>query len=64
MTYGRVNDANHEQAPDGAVVSHSAELVRGDFFAHKQRPPHPPFGHLLPKGRRNRRALQFIGTRP
>jgi hypothetical protein len=30
MTYGRVHFANHEQMPDGAVVSHSAELVRGD----------------------------------
>ena len=31
MTYGRVHYANHEQTANGAAVSHSAELVRGDF---------------------------------
>jgi hypothetical protein len=52
MTYGRVLSAHHNSALDGAAISHSAELVRGDGFARKRRPPHPPFGHLLPKGRR------------
>ena len=37
---------------DGAAVSHSAELVRGELMGAARRPPHPPFGHLLPKGRR------------
>ena len=31
MTYSRVRGALDLQAPDGAAVSHSAELVRGDF---------------------------------
>jgi hypothetical protein len=34
MTYGRVRLVNHKQALDGAAVSHSAELVRGDFLLH------------------------------
>jgi hypothetical protein len=33
MTYGRVALSNHAHDPDGAIVSHSAELVRGDFVA-------------------------------
>jgi hypothetical protein len=32
MTYGGELFARHGQAPDGAVASHSAELVRGDLF--------------------------------
>jgi hypothetical protein len=31
MTYGRAHYANHDQTSDGAAVSHSAELVRGEF---------------------------------
>jgi hypothetical protein len=31
MTYGRVLFAKQTRILDGAVVSHSAELVRGDF---------------------------------
>jgi len=34
----------------GEAASHSAELVRGYYVT--RRPPHPPFGHLLPRGRR------------
>ena len=30
MTYGRDHLARHMPALDGAVVSHSAELVRGE----------------------------------
>jgi hypothetical protein len=52
MTYGRVLFASHTRAVTGAAVSHLAELVRGEFVETKRRPPHPPFGHLLPKGRR------------
>ena len=52
MTYGRALWLAQTQSRGGAVVSHSAELVRGDFVT--ERPPHPPFGHLLPKGRRDR----------
>ena len=38
MTYGRVLLADHEHALNGAAVSHSAELVRGDFFAKMEGP--------------------------
>ncbi len=31
MTYGRVHLDNHAHALDGAAVSHSAELVRGEL---------------------------------
>jgi len=41
---------HHKLDLDGASVSHSAELVRGDSVARTGKPPHPPFGHLLPKG--------------
>ena len=39
MTYGRVHNGYHSHSRNGAVVSHSAELVRGDFciFAWRQR---------------------------
>jgi hypothetical protein len=30
MTYGRVRFATHQDTFDGAAVSHSAELVRGE----------------------------------
>jgi hypothetical protein len=62
MTYGRVHLRSREFGVDGAAVSHSAELVRGEFFTDKGRPPHPPFGHLLPKGRRDFAA--FTGDSP
>ena len=32
MTYGRELSANRKRALDGAVASHSAELVRGDLL--------------------------------
>ena len=48
MTYGRSCLRQFLVRRETAAVSHLAELVRGDFFA--QRPPHPAFGHLLPKG--------------
>src|SRR5436853_3442728 len=53
MTYGRVRYVTASGPFESAAVSHSAELVRGDFFRGPERPPHPPFGHLLPKGRRD-----------
>jgi hypothetical protein len=55
MTYGRVYGARYEPHVDGAAVSHLAELVRGDFNIAQVRPPHPAFGYLLPKGRRDMR---------
>ena len=56
MTYGCVAHSNHMQNFDGAAISHLAELVRGNFLRGHKRPPHPPFGHLLPKGRRASRS--------
>jgi hypothetical protein len=53
MTYGRVLFARYGLKLDGAAVSHSAELVRGDFAAREPKAPSSgPSGHLLPKGRR------------
>jgi len=41
MTYGRVRDPDREHVGHGAAVSHTAELVRGNFV-RCERPPHPP----------------------
>jgi hypothetical protein len=38
MTYGRVRFADREHTRRGAVVSHSAELVRGNFFLSLEGP--------------------------
>jgi hypothetical protein len=35
MTYGRALLARHKLALEGAAVSHSAELVRGDSLARR-----------------------------
>jgi hypothetical protein len=49
MTYGRVRLANNKHDVRGAVVSHLAELVRGDFAARELKAPSSaPTGHLLP----------------
>jgi hypothetical protein len=67
MTYGRVLFADYKNNVQGAVVSHSAELVRGDFPSSAKRPPHSPVvsktrlrhdGHLLPEGRRTHRPFR------
>jgi hypothetical protein len=51
MTYGRVHYANHEQMPNDAVVSHSAELVRGDSsFRLGEGPLIRPSGTFSPRG--------------
>ena len=51
MAYGRVHRTQHVCTLDGAPVSHSAELVRGDSFAREMRPPHPPLrGTFSPRG--------------
>src|SRR4051794_34884639 len=39
MTYGRVYSANHRQKLDCAVVSHLAELVRGNFVLRDRKAP-------------------------
>ena len=33
MTYGRERFEGHALIPEGAAVSHLAELVRGDFLS-------------------------------
>ena len=48
MTYGRVRNANHKHTLRGAVVSHSAELVRGHFLANKKGPLIRPSGTFSP----------------
>ncbi len=50
MTYGRIHCADHTQSLDGAVVSHSAELVRGNSIRGSEAPPHPAFGPFSPRG--------------
>ena len=61
MTCSRAHCRTGRHDLDGAVASHSAELVRGEVLLGGERPPHPPVspkaslrldGHLLPKGRR------------
>ena len=53
MAYGCGALPIHVHSPAGAVVSHVAELVRGDLVADEQKAPSSgPSGHLLPKGRR------------
>jgi hypothetical protein len=43
MTYGRVRVEKSGRALDGATVSHSAELARGDFvLLPLEGPPNPP----------------------
>jgi hypothetical protein len=42
MTYGRVECPSTSDDIDGAAVSHSAELVRGDFLRCAAKAPHPP----------------------
>ena len=58
MTCDRVRVAGRMHIGPGAIVSHSAELVRGDLPVSQQKAPSSgPSGHLLPKGRRVIAAL-------
>ena len=60
MTYDRVLFAQHERNLNGGVVSHLAELVRGDFLSCREGPLIRPFRHLLPKGRKDPRPALEI----
>jgi protein ImuB len=51
MTYGREPRAAQEQDGNGAAVSHSAELVRGESIHDLERPPHPPLRAHSPSPR-------------
>ena len=59
MTYGRVHIINHKRIVSGAAVSHSAELVRGDFFDGQGRegPLIRPSGTFSPRGEGIQRLL-------
>jgi hypothetical protein len=48
MTYGRVALATYTHAVAGAAVSHSAELVRGNYLG--EGPLIRPFGPPSPQG--------------
>jgi hypothetical protein len=50
MTYGRAHGPQGNLALDGAAVSHSAELVRGNFLAKKEGPLIRPSGTFSPRG--------------
>jgi hypothetical protein len=51
MTYGRVRVEKSGRALDGATVSHSAELARGDFvLLPLEGPLIRPFGAPSPQG--------------
>ena len=50
MTFGRGHIASHTCYLDGAAVSHSAELVRGDSLAKKKGPLIRPSGTFSPRG--------------
>jgi hypothetical protein len=50
MTYGRAQGANHKRALGGAVVSHSAELVRGEFLFRNEGPLIRPSATFSPRG--------------
>ena len=52
MSYGRARNEWHGRNFNGATVTHSAELVRGNYLATMKAPSSGPSGHLLPKGRR------------
>jgi hypothetical protein len=58
MTYGRDRFATHKHALRGAVVSHSAELVRGDSLAKKKGPLIRPSGTISPRGEGFSRTLR------
>ena len=58
MTYGRVWIAGPKRTLHGAVVSHSAELVRGDSLAKKKGPLIRPSGTFSPRGEGFSRTLR------
>ncbi len=62
MAYERGQARGNRLAVADAVVSHLAELVRGDFLIEREGPLIHPFGHLLPKGRRDTRRAHSSPT--
>jgi hypothetical protein len=60
MTYGRGLLVSHTSDLDGAVVSHLAELVRGDFLAKKEGPLIRPSAPSPQGEKDHRRRRSFI----
>jgi hypothetical protein len=61
MTYGRVRLASGMQSPNGAPVSHSAELVRGEL-GPRQGPLIRPSGTFSPRGEGGARLRGAAGN--
>ncbi len=57
MTYGCVLRPNRVHTAASAAVSHSAELVRGDFLVRTEGPLIRPFGPPSPQGEKGRRGF-------
>ena len=57
MTYGCVAQLSHLEALEGAGVSHSAELVRGDCSGGEEGPLIRPFGPPSPQGEKGFRVF-------
>jgi hypothetical protein len=60
MTYGRVRLANRMHNTESADVSHSAELVRGDFSYGAQGPLIRPFGAPSPQGEKGHDVFRGV----
>jgi hypothetical protein len=59
MTYGCVGHVQHAHHFDGAAVSHSAELVRGNFISDEG-PLIRSFGPPSPQGEKGIRRVGLI----
>jgi hypothetical protein len=59
MTYGPMPFANHEQNRIEEAVSHSAELVRGDF-AFDLKAPSSALRAPSPQGEKGRRSVRGL----
>ena len=57
MTYGRVRRGKHECNIEGAVVSHLAELVRGDLFSNAEKAPSSGLRPPSPQGETGFKSL-------
>ena len=65
MTYDRGHRPDHEHSLDGAVVSHTAELVRGYFVARREGPLIRPYGAPSPQGEKEvSSAARNVGSPP
>jgi hypothetical protein len=61
MTYERVPITEERTRLDGALVSHSADLVRGDSTSTRHEGPLiRPFGPPSPQGEKGRRGYRSV----